>query len=61
MKKTKKHHARKIASRCSTKNKKPHKILSKMSVLEFLPDTVKGLQAIRLATLLKRETPAPVF
>ena len=46
----------KVARRCSTKKLylKLHKIWRKIPVLESLSNTVKGLQAITLATLLKR-------
>ena len=46
----------KVARRCSKKklSLKLHKICRKIPVLESLPNTVKGLQVIRLATLLKR-------
>ena len=46
----------KVARRCSTTKLflKLHKIRRKMPLLESLSNTIKGLQAIRLATLLKR-------
>ena len=46
----------KVAKRCFKKklSLKLHKICRKIPVLESLSNTVKGLQAIRLATLLKR-------
>ena len=46
----------KVAGRCSTKklSLKLHKICGKIPVLESLSNTVKGVQAIRPATLLKR-------
>ena len=46
----------KVARRCSTKklSLKLNKISRKITVLEPLSNTAKGLQAIRLATLLKR-------
>ena len=46
----------KVARMCSTKkfSFKLHKISRTIPVLESLSNTVKGLQAIRLATLLKR-------
>ena len=46
----------KVARRCSTKklSLKLHKICRKMPMLEPLSKTVKSLQAIRLAALLKR-------
>ena len=45
-----------VARKCSTKkfSSKFLKIYRKIPLLEFLSNTVKGLQAIRLATLLKR-------
>ena len=45
-----------VARRCSTKklSEKLHKTHRKIPVLVPLSNTVKGLQAIRLATLLKR-------
>ena len=48
---------REVVARCSTKKKlslKLHKIHRKVPVLESLSNTVKGLQAIRLASLLMR-------
>ena len=45
-----------VARRCSTKklSEKLHKTHRKIPVLVPLSNTVKGFQAIRLATLLKR-------
>ena len=53
----------KVARRCSTKklSLKLHKICGKISVLESLSNTVKGLQVIRLATLLKRNPRSSVL
>ena len=45
-----------VARRCSTKKLSQilHKIHRKIPVLESLSDTVKGLHAVRLGTLLNR-------
>ena len=53
----------KDARRCSTKKLflKLHKICRKIPVLESLSNTVKGLPAIRLATLLKRNPRSSVL
>ena len=51
-----------VAKRCSAKilSEKFHKIHREIPVLESLSNTVKCFQAVRLATLLKRD-PALVF
>ena len=53
----------KVARRCSTKklSLKLHKICGKIPVLESLSNTAKGLQAIRLATSLKRNPRSSVL
>ena len=53
----------KVARRCSTEklSLKLHNICRKIPVLESLSNTVKGLQAIRLATLLKRNPRSSVL
>ena len=52
-----------VAGRFSTKklSQKLQKIHRKIPVLESLSDTAKGLHAVRLATLLKRNPRAGVL
>ena len=48
---------REVVASCSTKklSHKLHKIHRKIPVLESLSNTIKGLHAVRLATLLKQK------
>ena len=59
----KKHHARSGCWEDSAKklSYKPQKILRKIPVLESLSNTVKGLQAVRLATFIKEKLPHLYF